>query len=793
MNFLNAGIGLFLAVVGTSVVVVLALRFARRRRRRRLEAFVGPVLTERLTSSVDPVKRRWRTVLFVAGMVFTAFAAARPWWGNRLVRTPKRSRDVLVVMDCSRSMLARDVAPSRLEFAKWWVRRLIEQCPGDRFGLIAFAGTAFLECPLTQDRNTFFQFLDLLDTNTIPAGGTNLADALRVARRAFKGAESGHQAVILITDGEELQGDSKKEVDSLVEAGIPLFIVGLGDPVKGAVVQLPDNTFLRDKSGKIVQTRLNEAGLRELSEKTRGIYVRGTTMTPNLKPVLRRVRSLVPEGRRSTSGQRPIERYQAPLFLGILCFLLRLFMGERRGASEGRRSGRALVRGSATVVLCAGLLGTANDAGADAPAGKSTATGASPSRSSPPPGPVMPFTIVPPAGDAGKSARPLGAPAGPGPVGATGKLTPEQRETLRRQAEAAQLAKDIKQTRKELERAPSEHKARLHCNLGYLYQRAGRPEQAETEYQKAIALAHDQSVVLTAAYWNLGVLRHVQARQLMGTKPDEAIRKLDAARDMYREALRCDPGNADIGNNLEVLARDRELAERIKKTAKKLEQMRRDALEKARQAQARQQEANKEKDPRKARQKTEEAARKTAAARDAARKLADALDQLKQKQAADKAKKAREELEKALEAQARSQQAPRTEESRRRERTEAEKRLDAAARLLGGEQQRKQDGKGSGQAKQKGKQKSGKQQQKSGEQKEGKQKTEVPKDLAKQLQARKNEKKGEGEAGKDAKAVNPAQAAAILQKMQEKEEDLRKALLEQQLRNSKLRPVEKNW
>jgi len=786
---------LFLAVAGASVVVVLALRFARRRRRRRLEAFVGPVLTDRLTSSVDPVKRRWRTALFAAGMIFTALAAARPWWGNRLVRTPKRSRDVLVAMDCSRSMLARDVAPSRLEFAKWWVRQLIEKCPGDRFGLIAFAGTAFLECPLTQDRNTFFQFLDLLDTKTIPAGGTNLADALRVARRAFKGAESGHQAVILITDGEELQGDSKEEVDSLVEAGIPLFIVGLGDPAKGAVVQLPDNTFLRDKSGKIVRTRLNEAGLRELSEKTRGIYVRGTTMTPNLKPVLRRVRSLVPEGRKSTSGQRPIERYQAPLFLGILCFLLRLFLGERRGApgTSGNETTRSLTRGSAAAVLCAGLLGSANGVGASAPPTTTKPAETGPSRASPPAGPVMPFTILPPAGDSGKTAPPPGRPPPTGP-GATGKLTPEQREALRRQAEAAQLAKDIEQTRKELERAPSEHKARLHCNLGYLYQRAGRPEEAENEYQKAIALAHAQPIVLTAAYWNLGVLRHVQARQLVGTKPDEAIKKLDAARDMYREALRRDPGNADIGNNLEVLARDRELAEKIKKMAEKLKKMRRDALEKTRQAQARQKEANAESDPQKARQKTEKAARKTAAARDAAQELEDTLEQLKQKQAAEKVKKAREELEKALEAQAKSQQAPRTEESRRRERAEAKKRLDSAARLLGGEPPQKQSGKDAEQEKKKkGSRQDGKQQQKSGGKQEGKKKTEVPKDLTKQLQAQKDKKQGEGEQEKDAKAVNPAQAAAILQKMQEKEEDLRKALLEQQLRNSKLRPVEKNW
>lgn len=330
MSFLNLN---FEFLVWCTVIVAcmwLAAAYGGRRRLKLLKSFFGSVLVIDADATVSKGKRGFRRVLIYAGILLVLVSLARPWWGKRLVPYPRRSRDVLVVFDCSRSMLADDIAPSRLEHGKWLVRRLAEVFTGDRFGLVAFAGDAFLECPLTQDYSSLNLFLDELDTRTIPLGGTNIQRALEVASDAFRGAEGGDRAVILITDGDELEGDAAKSAEQFADTGIPLLVVGLGDPVHGSMVRDADGKYLRDADGELVSSKLSETRLKELAALADGLYVRSTTTNPNIEPLAGRIESLIPEEGEEQVKQREIERYQIPMAAAMACFLTFLFTGERR-------------------------------------------------------------------------------------------------------------------------------------------------------------------------------------------------------------------------------------------------------------------------------------------------------------------------------------------------------------------------------------------------------------------------------------------------------------------------------
>ncbi len=790
MSFLNFSIVYFVWVVIGAAALVGAAWFSVRRRRRAIEVFAGPVIGPRLSDSLDRTRRRRRTVVFFLGMGFVALAAARPWWGRRLVRTPRHSRDLLVAVDCSKSMLARDVAPTRLDFAKWWIRKLVSECPGDRFGLIAFAGSAFLECPLTVDRNTFFQFLDLLDTHTIPVGGTNIADALKTALKAFSGAESGHRAVILISDGEELQGNAEATIGEFRKRRIPLFVVGLGNPEHPTVIQLPDGDFVRDKQGKIVETRLNEAGLRALSRATGGIYVRATTVRPNLAPVLRRVRALTPEKHRAASSRRPVERYQIPLFAGVVLLMFWLGMGERRkpGARRGSSLGAGLAVGLAFGLLAgaaarAGGEGKASPPPAPATSGKAGAAGSE----------AFPYQILPAPGARLNPPGRRGPPPGRTPSDSAGGAAAQAAAQAR---QAAELQREIAATRKELKAAACDQRARLHFNLGYLYQRAGKADEAIAEYEKAIGLGGGQPEVLARAYWNLGVLRHMQARRILARTPDAAIKSLDQAAEAYREALRRAPGNRALAANMEILDRDRALARKVQKLLKKLRELRKDAVEKTTKALKEQAAANREKDSNRARQETARARRRTQEAEQAAKKLAGTLKKLGAKQPAQAAQKADSELRHAMEEQDKAVQSVRSPESRTQAAKKAAEHLKKALELLGA----KPKGKPNSQKTKSGK--SGKPRKNrenqnragNGKKQNGRQRPmQAGKDMMKKLQQQAARKKQDGKQGKKVAPIDPARAAAILQRMQEKEEDLRKALLERQRRQYRLHPVERDW
>ena len=242
-------------------LIALIFYWGSRKRKVLLKKFLGEQADDPARVNASPVLRFWRAVLFAGTVILLLAAAARPSWGTRILPYSGQGRDLMVVFDVSKSMLSQDVRPSRLDHAKWLVRQLCTRNPGDRFGLIAFAGNAFLECPLTIDQTSFLQSVDELSVDTIPVGGTNIQQALTEAIRGFRAAETTHRAVILITDGDELTGKSTEALDRIIQLKIPLFILGIGDPSQPAIVQLRDEKgnvqTLKDAGGNVVSEKIS--------------------------------------------------------------------------------------------------------------------------------------------------------------------------------------------------------------------------------------------------------------------------------------------------------------------------------------------------------------------------------------------------------------------------------------------------------------------------------------------------------------------------------------------------------
>lgn len=300
---------------------------------RRLTQLIAPKLRDNLLRGVHRGKRLFRFILTLLALGALIVTLARPQWGFESQEITRKGRDIVVAVDTSRSMLADDVTPNRLARAKLAVQDLLRILEGDRVALVPFAGSAFLQAPLTIDYGAVQDSLDELDTTIIPKGGTNLAEAIATSLEAFGKAEGAHKAIVLFTDGEELTADAVKAATNAKAAGVRIFTVGVGSS-DGAMIPIEEegtSTFVRDDSGQFVKTRLDSARLKEIADLTGGFYVQLENNSNAVQTLIDQgIRQLeMQEGTQLTS-RRPIERYQWPLGLAIVLFLLAHSLSDRR-------------------------------------------------------------------------------------------------------------------------------------------------------------------------------------------------------------------------------------------------------------------------------------------------------------------------------------------------------------------------------------------------------------------------------------------------------------------------------
>ena len=316
--------------------LALFLAWAFRARRRALEQFAAPPLAQRLADRVRPVARRWKAVLVVLGVTLAVLALAQPRWGFEWREVKRRGMDIFVALDVSRSMLTEDVRPNRLTQAKYAVQDLLGKLRGDRVGLVAFAGTAFVQCPLTVDYEAFRLTLKDADPRIIPRGGTAIGPAIRTALKAFEAGEGHDRAIVLITDGEQTEGDALAAADEAARAGVRIYAIGVGTtggeliPVR-ETGQPPD--FLKDRQGQVVKSRLDEAALQQLALKTGGIYVRSAAGDFGIDTIYDK--GIAPLQRQDYAvplQKQPLERFQWPLGLALAVLVLEICVSDRRKA-----------------------------------------------------------------------------------------------------------------------------------------------------------------------------------------------------------------------------------------------------------------------------------------------------------------------------------------------------------------------------------------------------------------------------------------------------------------------------
>src|SRR5436853_4918257 len=259
-------------------IPVLAVLFARAQQRgvAKLREFVSPRLLPQLAATVNRGRRVLRFALLMLGLALAIVSLARPQWGYIYEDVKRKGLDLLFAMDTSRSMLSNDVQPNRLDRVKLAAQDLVTQLEGDRVGLIAFAGRAFLQAPLTIDYEAAVESINDLDTKTIPEGGTNISEAINLAVQTFGKSAAGNRALIIFTDGEELNGDAVRAAKAAADAGVKVFTIGVGTP-QGSLIPLSSDeggpAVVKVSAGQVVKSKLDEKRLREIAEATGGFYL----------------------------------------------------------------------------------------------------------------------------------------------------------------------------------------------------------------------------------------------------------------------------------------------------------------------------------------------------------------------------------------------------------------------------------------------------------------------------------------------------------------------------------------
>lgn len=335
MHYANQGyiIMIVAGTIGLTVFYLLVLR----RRKVLMERFTDKRLLREMAPTVSTFRRVFKMAVMVTAIGLSLLALARPQWGFVWEETKRLGLDMLIAIDVSKSMLATDVKPNRLERSKFAVKDLVKKLNGDRIGLVAFAGTAFLQCPLTIDYNGFLLSLDDLTTGTIPRGGTSISGAIREAIGVFRGPEKKYNVLVIITDGEDLEGDALKAAKEAAGLGVKIYCVGVGTAEGELIPSVGDGGergYLADKKGNIVKTKLNEEILKNIAISTGGSYVHATQAEFGLTLLYdKSISKLEKKDIEAKMRKHYQERFQYFLAAAILLLLLEPLLPEKKGSA----------------------------------------------------------------------------------------------------------------------------------------------------------------------------------------------------------------------------------------------------------------------------------------------------------------------------------------------------------------------------------------------------------------------------------------------------------------------------
>ncbi|MBC8527042.1 MAG: VWA domain-containing protein [Candidatus Cloacimonetes bacterium] len=330
MHFGNPNFLIFLLIIP---IIIFVIYLSRKKRQKLLFRFSSEYMQKRLILNRSQSARVAKNVFFIISLIFLLVAASRPRWGKELQIFEEKGLDIVVAIDVSKSMLAEDLSPNRIQRAKNAFITFLDQLSGDRVGLILFSGRSFVQCPLTSDYSALKMFTSIIDVDIIPEEGTDISSAIKKSLTLFT-KETENRVIILITDGENLQGDFKNAVKKAKEENVIIYTLGIGTQ-KGAPIPLINpqtggKEYLKDKDGNIVLTKLDFSNLSWISKKTGGLFFQVTTGQSEIKEILFDINKLEKEKISERKYSQYKEQYQYFVFIAFIFLAFEFLILERK-------------------------------------------------------------------------------------------------------------------------------------------------------------------------------------------------------------------------------------------------------------------------------------------------------------------------------------------------------------------------------------------------------------------------------------------------------------------------------
>ena len=317
----------FILLVFVPVIPVI-YALLRRARTGRIRKFGSEELVRNLMPSWSGAKGWVRTILFTVAFLCFVVGLCRPQVGAKLSERETKGAEIMICLDVSNSMLARDYSPDRLERAKLAISRIVDKLEGDRIGLVLFAGSSFVQLPITTDYVSAKMFLNSIGTDSVPVQGTAIGDAILTAARGFSAQSEKSRAIIVITDGENHEDDAVEAARQAAELGVKVYTVGVGSDQGQPVPK--DGELMKDSDGNIVVSRLDEDMLKRVAAAGNGAYVHAGNEEFGLNPVIDDIRRLEDERFNSVVFEEYDEQFMYFFAAAFVLLVIEMLVGERR-------------------------------------------------------------------------------------------------------------------------------------------------------------------------------------------------------------------------------------------------------------------------------------------------------------------------------------------------------------------------------------------------------------------------------------------------------------------------------
>lgn len=317
---------LLVPIIPAGYAIAMAMR------KRRINRFGDPRMVAQLMPHYSRAKGWVRIILFTLAFFFFVIGLARPQIGAKLSERQTKGAEIMICLDVSNSMLAQDYTPCRLDRAKLAISSLVDKLHEDRIGLIIFAGSSFVQLPVTTDYVSAKMFLSSIDAGSVPVQGTAIGDAIHTAMKSFSAQSEKSRVIILISDGENHEDDAVAAARDAAQAGIRIYTVGVGSSA-GQPIPV-DGELLRDKDGNIVVSRLDEKTLRQVADAGGGAYIQAGNEEFGLNPIINDIRAMEGELFSSVVFEEYDEQYMYFFAVALILLVLEMLVGERRNTRK---------------------------------------------------------------------------------------------------------------------------------------------------------------------------------------------------------------------------------------------------------------------------------------------------------------------------------------------------------------------------------------------------------------------------------------------------------------------------